>query len=47
VVGPCQQGKKLGRPKVPTKVEAAVREHLTDRSVGGGGVKAMVTASWV
>ena len=24
-----QQGKKLGRPKVPPKVEAAIREHLS------------------
>jgi len=23
-----QEGKKLGRPKVPAKVEAAIREHL-------------------
>jgi DNA invertase Pin-like site-specific DNA recombinase len=31
-----QQGKKLGRPKVPPKVEAAIREHL---SAGNGILK--------
>ena len=31
-----QQGKKLGRPKVPAKVEAAIREHL---SAGHGILK--------